>query len=199
MKKTYTSYFQKSKMFLYPLLGFEKGLEYTPKQTYIAWEGVYKPNDLKYICLYDVKVNEPYIQFVKKNILKNKLFENTIKLSNSEFLHVFDLSLYESDIQYFLEGKYSKMSDEVKLLIETFFSSNLKMSAYTEGFLYPELYHADYAEELNVDINLIKEVHELCSLPDLEKETLTKEIPEEMKLFKNNLISLDELLINQKP
>ncbi len=199
MNVTFTDYFQKSKVFLYPLLGLEKGLDYVPEQTYIAWEDVYEPNNLKFICLYKAKVNEKYIQFVKNNILKNELFDNTIKLNENEFLHVFDLSKHKDDFEFFLEGKYSKISNENKISIETFFASNLKMSSYIEGFLYPELYHKDYADELNVDIEIIKDVHELCSLPNLEKETLKKKIPEEMKLLKNNLIPLDKLLINQKP
>lgn len=199
MNVTYTDYFQKSKVFLYPLLGLEKGLDYVPEQTYIAWEGVCKPHHLKLLCLYKAVVNEKYLQFVKNNILRNDLFERTIKLNTNEFLHVFDFSKHKDDFELFFNGKYSKISNKNKIMIESFFATNIKMASYIESFLYPELYHKDYANELNVDINIIKEVNELCSLPDLKKETLKKEIPKEVELFKNKLISLDKLLINQKP
>lgn len=196
MNYTYTDYFQKSKVFLYPMLGLKKGLDYVPEQTYIAWGNVCKPHHLKLLCLYKATVNEKYIQFVKNNIVNNELFERTIKVSTDTFVHVFDLSIHKDDYELFFKGAYSKISDKNKILIETFFAKNLKMASYIEGFLYPELYHQDYADELNVNIKIIKEVHELCSVPDLIKETLKKEIPKDIGLFKNNLIPLDKLIIN---
>ena len=51
MKKVYAEYFQKSKVFLYPLLEIKKGVRYVPIETYIAWEGVCELKDEKFIKL----------------------------------------------------------------------------------------------------------------------------------------------------
>ena len=48
----YLEYFQKSKVFLYPLLKIKKGITRVPIQTYIAWDNVYSTNDLKFLCQY---------------------------------------------------------------------------------------------------------------------------------------------------
>ena len=45
------------------------------------------------------------------------------------------------------------------------------------SYLYPDKYFDDYAECLNVDIDILKVVGELCETPNIEKETLSvKEI-----------------------
>ena len=52
IKSIYAKYFQKSKMFLYPLLGIKKGVDIVPSETYITWGNSIKPEDMKLICLY---------------------------------------------------------------------------------------------------------------------------------------------------
>ena len=37
--KVFKTYFQKSKVFLYPLLGIAKGARYIPEETYMSWAG----------------------------------------------------------------------------------------------------------------------------------------------------------------
>ncbi len=39
--KLYKEYFQKSKVFFYPLLNIPKGVHYVPVETYLGWEGEY--------------------------------------------------------------------------------------------------------------------------------------------------------------
>ena len=50
MDTVYTDYFQKSKVFLYPLLKLRKGMTYVPIQTYICMEQSYTINDCMFIC-----------------------------------------------------------------------------------------------------------------------------------------------------
>jgi hypothetical protein len=38
--------------------------------------------------------------------------------------------------------------------------------------LFPDKFYEQYASILNVDVSLLKTVGELCTKPDLEKETL---------------------------
>ena len=52
MTGAYMQYFQKSKIFLYPLLDIRKGEEFVPVETYIYWDGLYDESDYKYICIY---------------------------------------------------------------------------------------------------------------------------------------------------
>jgi len=55
MKKIYKSYFQKSKVFLYPLLGIRKGVRFVPIETYISWKNYPEINSL--ICVYHIDKN----------------------------------------------------------------------------------------------------------------------------------------------
>jgi phenylacetate-coenzyme A ligase PaaK-like adenylate-forming protein len=59
-------------------------------------------------------------------------------------------------------------------------------------FLNPEEYHEIYAEALMVDIQDIRSVYEVCSIPDIDKETLKEKIPHEFAVFKNNSLPLDQ-------
>jgi hypothetical protein len=42
--------------------------------------------------------------------------------------------------------------------------------------LYPEIHFKDYARILNVDVELLESVGELCDKPDLDKEMLLIEV-----------------------
>ena len=59
----YKKYFQKSKVFLYPLLNIPKGQKFVPINTYLAWEDEINVNDMKFLCLYKQKENK--IQILK--------------------------------------------------------------------------------------------------------------------------------------
>ena len=76
----YTDYFQKSKVFLYPLLELKKGLSHVPRQTYMAWDDVYSITDRMFLCVYQTELNESFIHFLDKNILHNKYFVEHISL-----------------------------------------------------------------------------------------------------------------------
>ena len=52
------------------------------------------------------------------------------------------------------------------------------ISEYIESYIYPEYYHEDYANELGVKLQDIQKVNELCSKPDLKKETLKLKMKE---------------------
>ena len=54
----------------------------------------------------------------------------------------------------------------------------------------PEDVHEDYADALGVDLNTLKEVNEVCSKPDVEKETLIDNNYFLYQLLKKSSISL---------
>lgn len=192
MTGVYTQYFQKSKVFLYPLLKLKKGIDFVPEQTYIAWDGLYSPSDMKFMCLYNAKMDVKYMAFEAKYLKKHPLLEAYFPLENDQHLYVFDYSCYKYDYQTFINGKYSKFSIKVKQIIKEFFGTVGNISEYVLSFLDPEEYHEIYADALGVELELINKVYELCSTPNLEKETIFEKVPQEVELFKNNSISLDK-------
>jgi hypothetical protein len=191
MTGTYMQYFQKSKIFLYPLLGIRKGEEFVPVETYICWDGLYNTSDYKYICIYDTERSLKFKKFENKNLLNSSLLEHK-EIKKDKQIYIFDYSTFKHDYDMFIVGSYSKFSIETKNKILNYFGKVGKISKYIQSYLDPESHHKTYAKELDVNLDLIKETHELCSPPNIEKETLFKKIPDEFALLKNNSISLDQ-------
>jgi|TARA_B110000908_G_scaffold30768_1_gene36476 hypothetical protein len=192
MGVVYTDYFQKSKVFLYPLLKLKKGIDFVPEQTFFAWEGVYKPEECKFLCLYNTKLDNKFLKFELDYLNSHPLLEACFRLDDCNQLYVFDMIEYKHDLYAFIKGDYSKFSLKSKDSIEEFFGSVGNISKYVNTFLYPEDYHTDYAEFLDVELSVIEEVHELCTPPDQEKETLIQKVPLELEIFKNKSISLNK-------
>ncbi|MCH9716566.1 MAG: hypothetical protein K0U52_05700 [Gammaproteobacteria bacterium] len=172
MDKVYSDYFQKSKVFLYPLLDFKKGLEFVPKQTYIMWDNHYYIQDRKLLCLYKEKRTHEFRSFEQNVIHKAKLFESHIELDKNNQLFIFDFSSLKEDYDHFIKGEYSRLSIESKLTITRFFGDTVKAIERIDSYLFPYDFHEVYAELLNVDIKLIENVNELCNKLDSRKETL---------------------------
>ena len=81
-------YFQKSRVFLYPALGIKRGVPNTPIETYVSWDGVYAPGDMKLCCLYHLKNDDDFKNFEKSKLLGNKLF-NDFKFVITDFYPIF--------------------------------------------------------------------------------------------------------------
>ena len=113
----YTDYFQKSKVFMYPLLGLKKGLTYVPRQTYIAWEDVYSTEDTMFICLYRTPMSVKFRKFLDIYIESNKYYHETIELTDNKHLVVYDFSKLKFDYDNFISGKYSNISIDSKISI----------------------------------------------------------------------------------
>ncbi len=186
----YLEYFQKSKVFLYPLLKIKKGITRVPIQTYVAWDNVYSTNDLKFLCQYKTKQTPKFNSFAKSHLLNHSLLEEVIELNENTQLFIFDFSKFKSDYNKFLKGKYSQYSLDSKISIIDFFGTQDKIGSYVEGFLTPEGVHDEYAESLGVDIKSIEDIYEVCTPPDLEKETLIDNNHVINQLLKNSSIYL---------
>jgi phenylacetate-coenzyme A ligase PaaK-like adenylate-forming protein len=62
------------------------------------------------------------------------------------------------------------------------------MLNYIQAFLSPDNSHENYAKALGVDASIIKELNEICSVPNLNKETLvTNYKPLDWVLNKNSI------------
>ena len=168
----YRKYFQKSKIFLYPLLDIKRGTVIIPTDTYISWNTGYSPEDMKLICTYHTKDDNEYLIFEKNILLKHTRLHDYIKVDNATSVFTFDFSDLKNDWEYFIDGKYSKMSSATKNKILNYFDRVSANYVYVESYLFPKPHFKTYADLLDVSIELIETVGELCSKPDFEKEKL---------------------------
>lgn len=185
----YSKYFQKSKVFLYPLLGIKRGLSVVPKETYIAWEGHYKPEDMKLICVYDYRKDEEY-QKIEKNLLLEHNRLSDYKRVKKEAIIVFDFSDLDDNWFHFINGKFSQIEIKIKQKILGFFDVHGGNYAYMHSYLIPEKYYDNYSEILGIDTEVLKEVVELCDKPNINKETLILDIADLNNIQENNLLNL---------
>lgn len=192
MNSVYTQYFQKSKVFLYPLLGIKQGAEFVPKNTYVSWVNFCSVSDRKFICVYEVTSMSKFIKFNNSVLKTNLYYESSITLNKNTVAVVFSFSFSAKEYDCIINGTYSKLSKFSKDVIEKFFSKKPAMAERINSFLFPEKHHGMLADQLGVDYDVIQNLHEICSMIDLKKETLTNKIPEEFGLYKHNSISLNK-------
>jgi hypothetical protein len=176
MDALYTEYFQKSKIFLYPLLDIRRGSGVTPIQTYFEWEGHYAAEDMKLIAIYPIRDDHEYKLFMKNIILKHPRLVEFNKIDDHRQVLIFDFSDLKDDWFKLINGQYSKITMNIKRKLRDHFDKKSSNFAYIESYLFPERYFSMYAALLDVSEDFLKEVGELCSKPDLEKEKLTEQV-----------------------
>jgi len=187
MKQIYKEYFQKSKVFLYPLLGIKKGIRFVPIQTYTSWDSVHLMGD-NFLCLYSIDhqcntTNKQFEVFKELHLISHPKYKEYHKINKELHLFIFDLSDFKKDLEKFKHGQYSQFSEITKIKILNFFGKIGTISEYIESYLYPEHYYDLYSELLNIPAEELEEVGELCDKPNIEKEDFQKEMVE-IKLFK---------------
>lgn len=176
LKSLNTEYIQKSRLFLYPLLGIKRGVSVTPIQTYMSWKDKYCFTDSKLVCKYYLREDSDFKIFEEVKLLGNPLFHAFYPLDDDTGIYVFDLSSVEEDFWKVTTGRYSELSKPSKKKILDFFRSHTQHFTYIQSYLDPKKYHSMYAEILNCNLKSLKDAHELCSKPNLEKEELKSEI-----------------------
>jgi hypothetical protein len=169
----YKDYFQKSKVFLYPALGYPRGDKggIVPDQTYVSWKNEIQPTDMKLICVFDLYSPE-FKKYEAEKIFTHPRFEKLWHLDDGKAAYIFDLSCYEHNWNMFLKGKYSMMNDSIKYKIKNYFKGLNTMSGYVRTWLYPEEFYWLYAEILGVKLKHLKYAGELCDVPNMDKEML---------------------------
>lgn len=167
----YSKYFQKSRSFLYPALGIKRSGEFSPSGTYIAIDGMIEPEDLKLVCTYKDINTQAFKRFEEEMLLSNPLFSQVLSVEGYK-LYVFDFQIYADDWLQFLLGKYSKLSIVLKNFIKSYYGQSSLEYEHMDVYLNPENYFQLYAKLLNVDIQLLKSVGQLCDPYDEEKERL---------------------------
>lgn len=170
--KLHKEYIQKSRIFLYPLLDIQKGSEAVPVESYVCWTDKFSSDSCKFVCTYYLRDDTAFVRFEKAKLTGNKLFHSFYETEGGLGVYVFNFEDFSNDWQYFLQGKYSKLGPDVKNKILKFFLTNKATYHHINSYLHPEIYFEHYAKLLGVKESLLREVGELCSVPDFEKETL---------------------------
>jgi hypothetical protein len=196
INELYKKYFQKSKIFMYPLLGIERG-NVVPEEVYSSMNDKYTHQDRKLILVYDPKMDLKYETFKEERLLNHKLLHERIEVQNGYEIFIFNMSDFSSDWDLFLTGKYSQMSLEVRNQILNFFEKKSGNYIYVHSFLFPETWFKRYAEILDVPESLLKEVGELCDVPNQEKEQLKAVLAKECNTSLDNKLSVSNKQVNQ--
>lgn len=165
-------YIQKSQIFLYPALRIPRGIKDVPVGTYVAWKGMYVPEDRKLICLYMLKDTPDFKNLEKTKLVGNKLFHDFKEIEDNKGAYIFDFTPHAEDYDKFLKGRYSQFSEDYKDTIKRFFANNPTDYKVVESFLRPNKYYWVYRTIFNVEMEHLKAAGELCSKPDFVKEEL---------------------------
>ena len=196
INELYKKYFQKSKIFMYPLLGFERG-KVVPEEVYFSMTDNYTPEDRKLVLVYDPKMDLKYETFKEEKLVNHKLLHKSFEDLNGNEIFVFDMSGFSYDWDLFLKGKYSQISLEIRDKILNFFEENSCNYIYIHSFLFPEKWYKRYAEILDVSEELLKEVGELCDVPNLVKEQFKLVLRQECNTLSGKDISAVKVQFNQ--
>ena len=184
----YDKYFQKSKIFLYPLLDIKRGTSVVPHETYLSWKDNISSEDMKLVTLYKKRDDTMYKNFVDKILLKHPRLVEHWNIDKENTVFIFDFCDLDDDWYFFTQGKYSKISNPIKRKICNFFEKNSGNYLYVTSYLFPINHFQNYAKILDIDVKVLKDVGELCDKPNLKKETLILE--------KANLENIDNSKIN---
>lgn len=175
IKGIYNKYFQKSKSFLYPALGIGKNSKFKPVGTYISIEGLIAPEDVRFVCTFEKDESESFKNFEVDMLIKNPLFIEKLDFKDCN-AYVFDFEIYSNDWFNFIMGKYSKFSPVLKKAIKNFYGANTAQYEYMHSYLYPSEHYEIYSKLLDISVDTLEKIGELCDPCDLEKETL--KVPE---------------------
>jgi hypothetical protein len=154
------------------MLDIKRGVSVTPIETYVSWNNHYSRDDMKLVVLYHLRNDLDFLAFERTYLLNNKLFHDFKQLDDGKGVYIFDFSEYSAEWDILMRGAYSELPKPYKRRIENFYGRRDPNYAYVESFLFPERYYTMYADLIGVEESLLKEVKELCSKFDFDKETL---------------------------
>lgn len=157
---------------MYPALGIKRGGPVTPIETYAIFPEYHNIHDRQLACLFHLRTDIEFRNFERQKLFGNPMFRDFKQTEDDKGVYIFGFEDQAEDWDTFVKGKYSRLSTEQKKKIKAFYGTNSPNYPYIESFLHPEKYFRMYADMLHMKESVLKEVGELCSLPDLEKETL---------------------------
>lgn len=183
-------YWSTADTLLLPLTGLGKTETYQVR-SYLFWRD-YSIFDYQLIITIDYNESYKEIKSYCDNYFFSILDKNATIIESYEigqrFIVIVDLSFWAKDIEQFIEGKYSKMSDPAKLLIKSFHESKRgKIDQYLWSILYPlkkvdwlsNLSPIEYAaKEYDIPLQNLQDLGEIGNKYDKTAETLFTEIDE---------------------
>jgi hypothetical protein len=190
----YTSYFQKSRSFLYPLLGLDRESAYQPEGVYLGLvtshpgqqekQVVYTPEDRKLVVVFPAMTQTYDWLFYKQQVLtQHALVQHHVQLDDERFMLVYDMACFEDEYDQFLKGQYAAFRDTHKRAISTYYGVHTPEWAYMHAFLFPDGYYRQYAmllydrpsEQEKCEAQL-RENGQLCDVYDPVKESFFVEL-----------------------
>lgn len=152
-------YIQKSRTFLWPLLN----IKVQPLQTYLYFDDITLENFDGLIALF-YREDAQYSKF-KSEIEQNPKYDNTFQDGDYDIV-LFNMHNIKTDYDCIIAGKYSKLSNNFKMIISVIENNKSVLMC-----LEPENNYKTFANALGV-IESELEDRELLSPPDKNKETL---------------------------
>jgi hypothetical protein len=171
IKDMYRKYFQKSYTFLYPMLGFKRTKDPRPLQVYLHWSEEFPDEERKLVCIYQKEDTDQWTNFEKNKLMTHSMLDYVVPLCDGRIAYIFDMNPVTNDYNLFLQGKYSKFSNNAKMHLSDYYGIHTSEWVYVESFIFPKKYFKQYAEILEVDVKILQDVGELCDKYDKEKET----------------------------
>lgn len=184
------TYYQKSMLFLYPLLGIRRHCGVSPETSYLRWQGKFGSEDRRLIVKYAIREDITFKLFETEKLLNNPLFSEMMLLEDNFVAYVFDFNKNDMADAYdaVISGKYSKLPENHKRRLLDFYNNDKNKShvTYIDSFVYPQKYFGTYADLLTVPnshggskraeiLQTLTRNGELCSPPNVDKETLRTE------------------------
>lgn len=168
----YTTIETKTKQFILPCLDFNR--EYFLYDTFLenAYIKIADLNlDLSSIkcplaLLYRYSESELFKSF-ETRIIKHPYFRHRVDINIYEVLYIFDINSFKNDVDKFIKGKYSTLSNKLK-------SSIISFHGYTQTGTMYQILNKDskLRQQMELQFNVpISANSELYSIPELDEET----------------------------
>lgn len=158
MKKYGEGYYQKSTLFLYPLVGLGRDTVFKPSNTYLYFNGEESIENYELLVLF--KDSGPLFNvFEESNLKSNDKLTTCYEVEDGK-MYIFDLISDAWDVAHFIYGDYPMMSDKSKSKILGFHNisrnGNPSPDKIAEIGLNPEKYYKSYADQLGMKVSDIK-------------------------------------------
>lgn len=174
------AYRQKSKLFLWPLLGIDRQSGFRPIKTFMADD--HRGLTVKDRCLiapFFKDQSKNYGDFEEEVLLSNEFFKDFYE-TEENLVYIFDFNKSKTlgeDYDKVVQGKYTELSYGAKLLINRFFASKdlkgrVRPHFQVAAYLNPS--ESDYfrvADQLDIDVYELMKGKEILDPPNILKET----------------------------
>jgi len=166
------SSFNKSSLFLLPMLGLQK--EIKPLNTYLGFEEIEMENSL--ILLFSR--HQKNYELWENDLTTHRLFDFIIE-EDEYVYHAYNLYPIEDDYKAICNGEYSKISVGLKTIL------NIIGNPLVHIAINPELFYSKLAYELNTSVEDIINNVEIVTKPSKKNEYIhvSKELKELVKTY----------------